>query len=110
MEAKLKAQLWVAAALRMADMAGKPGAVLRRGDPDAGAVLAVLRGRGHLVVLVQTRDSQGRLAWGRPLGVAPVLQSVVDEYVARQVQIDPDLWVVEFESPDYQPPFEARQI
>ena len=42
-EPRVKVGLWVSAALRMADRAGRPGAVLRKGDADAGGVLAVLR-------------------------------------------------------------------
>jgi len=30
--------------------------------------------------------------------------------VERQVKRDPDVWVLEFEAPDYLPPFEARII
>jgi hypothetical protein len=37
-------------------------------------------------------------------------QETADSYVARQVQRDPDLWVVEFDAPDLQPPFEARIV
>ncbi|MBO0711423.1 MAG: DUF1491 family protein, partial [Acetobacteraceae bacterium] len=33
---RVKAGLWVSMALRLADQAGRPGVVLRRGDPDAG--------------------------------------------------------------------------
>ena len=36
-------------ALRMGDLDGRPGAVLRKGDPDSGGVLVVLRGRDGLV-------------------------------------------------------------
>jgi hypothetical protein len=107
-EPRVKAGLWVSMALRMADLAGRPGAVLRRGDPDAGGVLAVLRGREGLCVLSQMRTAEGALAWMRGTGPAPVDQAAADAYVARQMKFDPDLWVVEFEAPDLLPPFEAR--
>lgn len=104
MDPRLKTGLWVAATLRQADLAGRPGAVLRRGDADAGQIVAVLRGREGLVVLSQTRRD-GRPAWLRATGAAPVSQAEADAYVARQAARDPDLWVVEFETPDFTPPF-----
>jgi hypothetical protein len=107
-EPRVKAGLWVSAALRMADLAGRSGAVLRKGDADAGGVLAVLRGREGLCVLSQMRTAEGALAWMRATGTAPVGQETVDAYVARQIRFDPDLWVVEFEAPDLLPPFEAQ--
>jgi hypothetical protein len=107
-EPRLKAGLWVRAALRLADLGGRPGAVLRRGDEDAGGILAVLRGRGGLCVLSQVRLPDGGAGWMRGTGADPVDDATVDSYVARQVGNDPDLWVVEFDAPDLLPPFEAR--
>ena len=106
-EARVKAKLWVQMALRMGDIDGRPGAVLRAGDADAGGVLVVLRGRDGLVVLSQMR-SGAELSWLRATGSGPVDQAVADAYVSRQVGRDPDLWVIEFEAPDLMPPFEAR--
>ena len=37
-------------------------------------------------------------------------EAEADAYVARQLRYDPDLWVLEFEAPDGQPPFEAKLI
>jgi hypothetical protein len=105
---RVKAGLWVKMALRMGDRGGGPGVVLRRGDPDSGAVLVVLRGREGLCVLSQTRTPEGELAWLRATGPAPVDDAAADAYVARQVRYDPDLWVLEFEAPDLMPPFEAK--
>ena len=110
MEPRIKAKLWVQMALRMGDVDGRPGAVLRSGDADAGGVLVVLRGRDGLCVLSQVRTGEGEVAWIRGTGSAPVDQESVDAYVARQVGRDPDLWVIEFEAPDLLPPFEAKLV
>jgi len=107
---RVKAGLWVKMALRMADLAGRSGAVLRKGDPDAGGVLVVLRGREGLAVLSQMRTAEGELSWMRATGLAPVDQAATDAYVARQLRFDPDLWVLEFDAPDFLPPFEARVV
>jgi len=106
-EARLKAGIWVQAALRTAQSRGQFGAVIRRGDADSGGVLAVLRGRDGLVVLSQVRGAAGELAWMRATGPTHVSDAVADAYIARQVSRDSDLWVVEFETPDFSPPFEA---
>jgi hypothetical protein len=110
MDAKVKAQIWADMALRLSNSAGRPAARLRKGDPDSGGFLCVLRGREGLVVLSQVRDAEGRAAWMRGTGAAPVDQETADAYVERQVKRDPDLWVLEFEAPDLLPPFEARLV
>jgi len=110
MEVRVKAAIWVSMALRLSDIAGRAGTVLRRGDPDAGGILCVLRGRDGLLVLSQARDADGRPAWLRSTGAAPVTDAVADAYVARQVDRDPDLWVVEFDAPDLKPPFEGALL
>ena len=109
-DARIKAGLWVSAALRLAFNDGRGGAVLRRGDADAGGLLVVLRGAAGLCVLSQVSAPDGAPAWMRATGADPVAQDVADAYVARQVGRDPDLWVVEFDAPDYQPPFDGRIV
>ena len=109
-EPRVKAGLWVKMALRMGDLDGRPGAVLRKGDVDAGGVLVVLRGRDGLSVLSQMRAADGNSAWMRATGAVPVDQAAADAYVARQVKFDPDLWVLEFEAPDLLPPLEAKLV
>lgn len=109
-DARVKTALWVGAALRAASVHGQMGAVLRHGDDDAGGVLAVLRTRAGLVVLAQTRTADGAPAWLRGTGPAAVDQASADAYVERQLARDPDLWVVEFETPDGLPPFAATMM
>ena len=107
-EPRVKASIWVSMALRMGNANGQFGAVLRRGDADAGGILVVLRNRDGLAVLSQVRAADGQPAWLRATGPAPVDQQTADAYVDRQLKFDPDLWVLEFESPDLLPPFEAK--
>lgn len=109
-ESRVRAGLWVSIALRLGDRDGRPGVVLRKGDPDAGSILVVLHGREGLCVLSQTRSADGALAWLRATGAAPVSQQEADAYVERQVKFDPDLWVLEFETPDMLPPFDGKIV
>jgi len=109
-EPRIKAGIWVSMALRMGNADGRFGAVLRKGDPDAGGVLVVLRGRDGVSVLSQLRTAAGELAWMRATGPGPVDDATADAYVARQVKFDQDLWVIEFEAPDMLPPFEAKLV
>lgn len=109
-EPRVKAGLWVSMALRMGNADGRFGAVLRKGDPDAGGVLVVLRHDKQISVLSQMRSAAGELAWMRATGPAPVDQEAADTYIARQVRVDPDLWVIEFEAPDLLPPFEVKLL
>lgn len=109
-EPRIKAGIWVSMALRMGNADGRFGAVIRRGDPDAGGVLVVLRGREGLCVLSQMRSGAGELAWMRATGPGAVDEATSDAYIARQVKFDPDLWVIEFEAPDLLPPFEANLV
>lgn len=109
-EARVKAGIWVQMALRMGNAQGRFGVVLRKGDPDAGGVLVVLRNQRGVTVLTQTRAPNGEPAWMRGSGPEAVDQDVADSYVARQINFDPDLWVLEFESPDLLPPFEATIV
>lgn len=83
--------------------------VVRRGDPDAGGILLVLRRRDEVSVLSQVRTS-AESAWMRATGPDGVDDATADAYIARQVKRDPDLWVVEFTAPDLLPPFEAKLV
>lgn len=109
-EPRVKAGIWVQMALRMGNTSGRYGVVVRKGDPDAGGVLVILRNDKQVSVLSQMRSAQGELAWMRATGSDPIDDAAADSYIQRQVKFDPDLWVIEFEAPDLLPPFEAKLI
>ena len=98
---RLKTSIRVAAHLRRCQAAGAFAHVAKKGDPDAGAVaVKVFIGRveaGPAARLyIQTVDLDGEAAWREPFeGAAP--EEEIDEWLAKERRIDPDLWVVEIE-------------
>jgi hypothetical protein len=102
--------MWVSMALRMGNADGRYGVVVRKGDPDAGGVLVILRHGPDVSVLSQLRSADGELAWMRGTGPGPVDDEAATAYVDRQIKFDPDLWVIEFEAPDMLPPFGAKLV
>lgn len=77
---------------------GLTAVVVHKGDEDRGAVaLKVNRFAGGCTIWTQTRTVDGDPAWMRGTGLEPVGEAVADAYVERQVQRDPDLWVIEIE-------------
>ena len=98
MNRKLKPSVWVAAQVRRCNLLALPIYVIRRGDPDAGAVFVKLvRGTDRVLVLSPARDDEGDPAWQKPLGDGQVTEQAADSWLERQQGYDPDLWIVEIE-------------
>jgi GMP synthase (glutamine-hydrolysing) len=110
-EARLKAKLWVQAALRTCQSQNITATLVRKGDTDAGAVLIKqnLMGQGFYV-LTQVRTSEGQPAWFRGTGAEPVDEVTADAYLARQIGRDGDLWVIEIEDRQARLPFDAIRL
>lgn len=100
-DARLKAEIWVKAQLRLCDIACIPAVVVRRGDADAGSVLLKInRLGGGCRVLGRAYTETGERAWLPATGDAPVKEDEADAYIRRQLDFDPDLWVLEIEDPE----------
>ena len=93
-EPRLAARVWVAALLRSVHADGGFATVLARGDDIAGSVVLVHRDRGAERALQRTLGADGSYFWR----VAATGESVA-AWVARQRGFDPDLWVVELDTP-----------
>ncbi len=97
-EPRLKSELWIRAQIRICDQAMIPVAVLRKGDPAAGAILIKLNGlQQNCRVLTQTTTFEGKRAWMYGTGPESVPETEADAYIQRQAARDPDLWVIEIE-------------
>ena len=98
MEPKLKAEFWIKALLRRCATANVPAMVVRRGDADAGAALVKISDlKGGATVLGAGGAADGGRVWRRATGPEPASDAEAEAYIARQLQRDPDLWVVEIE-------------
>jgi GMP synthase (glutamine-hydrolysing) len=95
---RIRTRLWVQAVLRRCDIELITATVARSGDDEAGAVLIKLnRGADGCEIFTQVRDTAGDLAWMRAIRGGPVPEGEADAYIARAVDIDEDLWVIEVE-------------
>ena len=108
---RLPSAMWVSATLRSVNSAGGFGAVINKGEGESGSLvvrLNLLDGTSRL--LTETRDLDGNLGWMAPLGPDPIADEKADAYVARSIDRDPDIWVVEIETRDGANPFEGKEF
>jgi hypothetical protein len=92
--ARLKTEIRAAALIRRAHSAGAFAVVLRRGDPDAGALWVILRYGQKLMRYSEQMSLSGGQAWFED---GPYEESDLNLKTNKAVDRDPDLWVVEIE-------------
>jgi len=91
----LKTSIWAPALIRRAESSGAFATVIYRGDPDAGAVLILVRTLdGQAVLYRSMRDMDGTRIW-HPKG--PDDEDVLEIDIRKAMVSDPDLWVIEVE-------------
>ena len=93
----LSTDIWVSALIRRAEQGGAFAMVARKGDPRAGAVLVkvVNRRADDVRLYAEALRGDGERVWMEPQSARN--EPELDAYIARQVRIDPDIWVVEIE-------------
>ncbi|MHA1598495.1 MAG: DUF1491 family protein [Alphaproteobacteria bacterium] len=97
---KIRAGMWVQVQVRLCDLNCIPIMVRHKGDPDSGAILLKLdRGAPGSSVLSQVRDVDGVPAWMHGGGAELVSDADAEAYIKRQIDRDPDLWVIEIDDP-----------
>ena len=93
---RLKSAIYVQALIRRCEAAGASAYLVRHGADEAGAIFVkVDRLDGTCMVLSQARRGE-EAVWLKPLGDASDATHAAD-YFAKQLRIDPDIWIVEIE-------------
>ena len=110
-DARLPVHLWVEVQLRPLNDRGIFYYIRQRGEQNTGTVLLKVNGlRGHCNLLIQQRDSDGKLGWMHALRKEQVEERDADQYIQRAISRDPDLWVIEIEDQDMNNPFEGNIV
>ncbi|MBT3307099.1 MAG: DUF1491 family protein [Alphaproteobacteria bacterium] len=105
------AEFWIMAGVRRCNADGVSAMVVRRGD-DRGGTLLLKINQFDLgcKVLAQARDMDGVAGWMSAFTGGLVLEAEADAYIARAMDRDPDLWVVEIESAEGWHPFDGKEL
>jgi len=106
---RLSTELFVQGHVRQCFSLGLTAVVAHKGDAWGGAILVKLNLLGPgCKLLTQTRDEDGEIAWLPVQAGALLSEAEADAYIARSVQRDPDLWVVEIEDRTGRNPFPGK--
>ena len=101
MAERLPAQLEAAALVRLAEAEGGFGAILKRGDPDRGALILHVTGRGvHAAFLERTLETDGNYGWRQAGPVAGANAAALADWSQKRIRFDEDLWLIELDIPD----------
>jgi hypothetical protein len=94
----LPSHLEVSALLRRAEASGDFGTVMRKGDPDRGAILLCITQRGrHITCLERLSDMTGGYQW-RQSGPPESASSIdIDQFLAKRTRVDADFWAIELD-------------
>ncbi len=99
---RLKSEIWVKAYIRSCASNGAPAMVVRRGQGDGGTVFIKVNMLDGTVCLYGPAPAgldpvASDRIWVRCLGDGCVQEADADGYLQRQVEFDPDIWVIEVE-------------
>ena len=95
---RLAAAVEVAGLVRKAEANGDFAAVLRKGDPERGAVLIVVTSRDrHVTCLERMLAMDGTYRWEQVGPGATTDPQQVADFLKSRVRFDEDLWLIELD-------------
>ncbi|MEO6256735.1 MAG: DUF1491 family protein [Sphingomicrobium sp.] len=98
---RLPAALEAAGLVRRAAADGDFATILKKGDPDRGALLLVISSRGrHVACLERVLDLDSGYRW-QAVGPAESASSQeIDDFLSKRTRFDADLWAIELDIAD----------
>jgi hypothetical protein len=100
---RLKAEIWIKAYIRRCQSQGAPAVVVRHGDDDAGSIfIRINKLDGTSLIFGPAPAGLDEAKLDRQLmpllGGRSVADHEADTYLQREMEFDPDLWIVEVET------------
>jgi hypothetical protein len=101
MTARLTSAMLAGLLIRRVQSEGGNAAILAKGDESAGAILILCAEKGRNMALCERLLLPADVyAWGRVGPQDVENMDDVDRYIARRRAQDPDLWVIELDTPN----------
>lgn len=95
-EARLPAKIEVSGLIRATQAQGGFGMVLHKGEETGGTILVVILDNQGLGVLYERMPMlDGTRKWTRTQSQVADNKSEFEDYLARRIRQDPDVWIVE---------------
>ncbi|HEU0309612.1 MAG TPA: DUF1491 family protein [Sphingomicrobium sp.] len=97
----MPAHLEAAAMIRKAEGEGGFGTIVKRGDPDRGALILLIARRGeHRACLERALGSDGRYSWRLTGPCAGADAATLADWSQKRIRFDEDSWLIELDIAD----------
>jgi hypothetical protein len=98
---RLPAKLEAAAIMRRAESGGGFATIIRRGDPDRGAITLLVTQRGAIAgVLERQMASDYTYRWANLSADRPFDEADWRDFLEKKRKFDPDFWAIELDIAD----------
>ena len=98
---RLKSSIWIQSQIRICSINNLSAYVIKKGHQDAGVIfIQINKLNGKNDIYYQTRAITGQISWSKVKNDKSFTQKEACNYLEKQKQYDPDLWILEIEDPE----------
>jgi hypothetical protein len=100
---RLPANVEASAIIRRAESQGDFAMLIKRGDPDRGAITLLVCERGEIVAVLERQlDTHFNYSWSNISADRPFNQADWRDFLEKKRNFDPDFWAIELDVADGQ--------